>query len=239
MTRPTVSAAFSTNTNASAGPEAGLSTRLDPGAGLRAEGFYGETRLPVRAFNFLLGLVGDWIGYLDNFVKVLDLGGTLLPQDKVNFFNGTGKTTNINGTVFQSNADGGAVTMTGTGTLTVPTGGISTTGNISATGTGRFAKRVGLGSAAAGVVTYALANYDLIFLESTGAASGTIWKIDGTGANNGEMIRFVYMNASFGVVIQDPSGTNLVTLQFGGGNCYAVTVLKSGSSWIIVDRSFH
>jgi Pectate lyase superfamily protein len=64
-TRPTISPLFATNATLGTGVESALVPRLDPGAGIRARGLLGNTRAPGRWFNFLLGLAGDWIAYLD------------------------------------------------------------------------------------------------------------------------------------------------------------------------------
>lgn len=63
-TRPTDSPAFATDATFSAGAESGLAPRLDPGAGVRAQGVYPEAQVPARWFNFLRGIVGDWLLYL-------------------------------------------------------------------------------------------------------------------------------------------------------------------------------
>lgn len=64
-TRPTVSPLFATDATFSAGAESGLAPRLDPGAGFRGQGWYANTRFASRHFNFLRGLIGDWVSYLD------------------------------------------------------------------------------------------------------------------------------------------------------------------------------
>ncbi len=63
--RPTDIPSWSTTTLATGGVEVGLSTRLDPGSGFKAEGFHANRRMPARWFNYLIGLLGDWTQYLD------------------------------------------------------------------------------------------------------------------------------------------------------------------------------
>jgi hypothetical protein len=64
-TRPTDSPLFAYDATFSSGDESGLSPRLDPGAGFRAQGVYPNRRMPARWFNWLKGIHGDWINYLD------------------------------------------------------------------------------------------------------------------------------------------------------------------------------
>lgn len=232
MTRPSVSAAFSTNTNASAGPQTGLSTRLDPGSGLRAEGVYAETRLGARAFNFLLGIVGDWIGYLDSLASVFDLGGTLTPNGNVTITTPTTDTVVINGVVHYSPADGGGAAVLGTT-------GLNVSSHINSSGYVRGTKRTVIGAAAAGITTYRMDTYEHVYLEAVGVAFGTIWQIDLTGANSQECMRFYYNNAAFGVIIRDPSGTPLVTLSTGSGQPIAVTIQNNAGTCVVIDRTLH
>jgi len=63
--RPSASLLFATDPLLTSGPQSGLSTRLSPGAGVLAQGFYEGRRLPARAFSQIVGNQGDWIGYLD------------------------------------------------------------------------------------------------------------------------------------------------------------------------------
>lgn len=64
-TRPTVSPLFATDATLGTGVESALTPRLDPGAGVRARGLLPNTRVPARWLNFLRGLLGDWVQYLD------------------------------------------------------------------------------------------------------------------------------------------------------------------------------
>jgi hypothetical protein len=66
-TRPITSPLFATDAtlDGPAGLDAGLPPRVDPGPGTRAQGFYPK-QMPVRWMNFVLGLHGDWIEYLDD-----------------------------------------------------------------------------------------------------------------------------------------------------------------------------
>lgn len=64
-TRPTISPLFATDATFTGGDLAGSPPRLDPGAGFRAQGAYPNRRWPARWWNFVRGLAGDWIDYLD------------------------------------------------------------------------------------------------------------------------------------------------------------------------------
>jgi hypothetical protein len=64
--RPLASPLFATDATFATGPEVGLSTRLDPGAGIRAQGVLPESRYAARWENFQKGTLGDWVKYLDD-----------------------------------------------------------------------------------------------------------------------------------------------------------------------------
>jgi hypothetical protein len=64
-TRPTTSPLWATDDTFSDGVEVGLSPRLDPGAGVRAQGIKPRRRWPARWFNSARGILGDWVDYLD------------------------------------------------------------------------------------------------------------------------------------------------------------------------------
>lgn len=66
MARPAILPAYATDATILAGAQAGLSTRLSPGAGTLAQGFYQDRRLPARALAWLFGTICDWVGYLDD-----------------------------------------------------------------------------------------------------------------------------------------------------------------------------
>jgi hypothetical protein len=65
MTRPAASPLFATDSVFASGPEVGLSVRLDPGSGIRAQGVLAESRYAARWENHTKGTQGDWIAYLD------------------------------------------------------------------------------------------------------------------------------------------------------------------------------
>jgi hypothetical protein len=65
VTRPSKIPTFATDSTLSGGPQAGSATRLQPSDALLAQGFYSGRGLPARMLSWLLGTVGDWIGYLD------------------------------------------------------------------------------------------------------------------------------------------------------------------------------
>lgn len=64
--KPRTIPAFATDATLSSGPEVGLAARLDPGTGLRAQGFYSDARIPARMLSWLFGTIGDWLGYFSN-----------------------------------------------------------------------------------------------------------------------------------------------------------------------------
>jgi hypothetical protein len=66
MARPTIIPTWATDPTLTAGPQAGLAPRLDPGAGVRAQGIYQGRRVPARVVGWLFGVIGDWLGYFDS-----------------------------------------------------------------------------------------------------------------------------------------------------------------------------
>ena len=69
MNKPAALPSFATDPTLTGGPQVGLSTRLSPGAGTLAQGFYQGRRLPARALSYVLGTHGDWLTYLDGRVE--------------------------------------------------------------------------------------------------------------------------------------------------------------------------
>lgn len=67
MPPPVISPRFATDTNFAADGDSwsGAATKLDPGAGRRAEGYEPDT-LPAEWINFMTNLHGEWIKYLDD-----------------------------------------------------------------------------------------------------------------------------------------------------------------------------
>jgi hypothetical protein len=63
MNKPAIIPTYGTDSLLIAGPQVGLSARLDPGAGVRAQGFYQDRKIPARALGWMLGVIGDWITY--------------------------------------------------------------------------------------------------------------------------------------------------------------------------------
>lgn len=78
MAKPAQIPTYATDPTLTGGPQVGLSTRLAPSGGTLAQGFYTDARLPARAFAWLIGLIGDWIGYLS---KIQVLNWTLAAWD--------------------------------------------------------------------------------------------------------------------------------------------------------------
>lgn len=240
-TRPTLLASFATDATLTSGPQSGLSTRLDPGVGTRGQGFYQDRRLPARALSYLLGILGDWVAYFDPLVTPFSAGGTLTPTSDLSIATPTTHTISINGSAFSPVVDGGAAFLPGSLTTVGGIGGgtnISAAGNITAGGYARFAKRIGVGINS-GSFTYQMTTYDHVYLSAVGAVAGTVWNIGVVGANYGEVMRIAYLNNNFAVIVKDPGGTTLATLQFTSGNCYAITVWYNGTSVIVIDQSFH
>lgn len=62
MAKPAVLPSYATDSTLTGGPQVGLSTRLSPGAGTLAQGFYQDRRLPARALAWLVGMICDWLG---------------------------------------------------------------------------------------------------------------------------------------------------------------------------------
>jgi hypothetical protein len=78
--RPTSSPAFATAATFTGGALSGSPPRLDPGSGLKAQGFYPSRAVPARWFNFLLGVVGDWLQYVTqktDYIRSVDQFGAL------------------------------------------------------------------------------------------------------------------------------------------------------------------
>lgn len=208
---------------------------------------------PTLLSEFLQG-AANRTRWLFNRIAPLVSGGSLTPATALTIFPvaggfsaavPTGHIVDLNagGITVEAAADGGLVSMGGADGLAV-TGpasfsGASTPGNIVAAGYVRGRKRVAIGSAAAGDTTYLMANLDHVYLEASAATGSTGWKIDLTGANSLEMMRFSYTNSGGAVTIKNPDGTTLATLSFNSGFNYAVTVLNNAGTLVVVDRSYH
>lgn len=78
MSRPSTSPSFATAANYPAGGSAwsGQPPRVDPSAGVRTQGLTPQVDLPAEYLNFMFGLHGDWLNYLDGEATGI-LGGTL------------------------------------------------------------------------------------------------------------------------------------------------------------------
>lgn len=66
MAKPAFVPTFATDPTLTGGPETGAAARLDPGTGLRVQGYYSDRRIPARHLSWLFGVIGDWIGYFSN-----------------------------------------------------------------------------------------------------------------------------------------------------------------------------
>lgn len=65
MSKPSATVSWSTDTNYATGPETGVSTRLEPSGGVKAQGFIPTEEVPARWLNWALGALGDWTAYLN------------------------------------------------------------------------------------------------------------------------------------------------------------------------------
>lgn len=65
MAKPSEVPAWATDTNYSSGPDVGTATKVDPGAGVKAQGHVPGTRGAAQTMNWWKNLVGSWIDYLD------------------------------------------------------------------------------------------------------------------------------------------------------------------------------
>src|SRR5690606_7875264 len=66
MAKPTKVPTWATDADYSNGPEVGTPTKADPGAGVQAEGYIPQTRLPAQVINWWQNLVGQWTSWLDS-----------------------------------------------------------------------------------------------------------------------------------------------------------------------------
>lgn len=65
MAKPTELLGWATDANFATGAETGLSTRLEPAAGVKAQGFIAAEEAPARWMNYIAGTASDWIDYLN------------------------------------------------------------------------------------------------------------------------------------------------------------------------------
>ncbi len=66
MTRPTIQPEWATDTNFTNGSMPGTPTKVDPGAGVRAEGVLPDRVFPAAHMNHQLASMADWIAYYKN-----------------------------------------------------------------------------------------------------------------------------------------------------------------------------
>ena len=167
----------------------------------------------------MIGVAGDWIAYLDDIATAFRAGGTNTAVADVTLNTATAHLYHVNGADFPAAVDGGGAIVHGVNGL-------------------RFSRRVA-GGVVSGSFTYPMVSYDHVFLESTGAAAGTVWNVSVTGSSAGEIMRLSYTNSAFAVIVKDPGGATLATLQFTSGNVYAITVWYDGTNVNVIDRSLH
>jgi len=116
---------------------------------------------------------------------------------------------------------------------------------ISATGSGTFGsyvratKRIAAAPTLTGVNLISAVNVEHLFNSATTPA-GCIWKIDATGIPTGsiEWIRFVHMDPTNTVAVQDPSGAGITTLSFTTGGLYNILVANLGGVWTVIERIY-
>lgn len=63
--RPTEIPVFATDPTLTGGPQVGLAARVRPSTGLLTQGFYQGRRVPARFLSWIIGMICDWLGYLD------------------------------------------------------------------------------------------------------------------------------------------------------------------------------
>lgn len=73
MTKPSTLPTWATDSTLSGGPQVGQATRLDPGSGIRAQGLYQGRKVPARILGWMLGTIGDWLGWFDGVVTAQQL----------------------------------------------------------------------------------------------------------------------------------------------------------------------
>lgn len=199
MTRPVFSPLFSTAATfpAGANPWSSQPPRVAPPGGLIIQGFTPQVDLPAEYMNYLIGLLGDWVNYLDSKgdsafgsgadgTAVLDgvvtfpwatlSGSTYTMSRDVNLGN---LTVNNGITLAQGNSSSayrlyvtGTLTVLGTGLITM-SGGTGAIGSVGTAGTGYGATGTVLGSGAGGAGT------------ATGAGSNGISTTNSLGSAGG------------------------------------------------------
>lgn len=66
MARPATVPSWATDATITVGDEVGMSTRLEPASGVKAQGNVKGQGAPARWYNWLFGLICDWLAYLAN-----------------------------------------------------------------------------------------------------------------------------------------------------------------------------
>jgi hypothetical protein len=100
----------------------------------------------------------------------------------------------------------------------------------------RTGMRIAVGNGTTGAHTYSAVNYQHVFIPATGTvSSGCIWQIDDTGAFDGEWLRFVNLANSNSIVVKDPGGATLSTIQ--ASSISACTVARLSGVWAVIDLS--
>ncbi len=81
--RPAELPNWATDANYSTGPFAGQPTKLNPAAGVKAQGFYPEQPGSSRHQNWWQNNVGEWATYFDNYLSYISASAALLAFNKV------------------------------------------------------------------------------------------------------------------------------------------------------------
>ena len=129
MAKPLSTTTFSTDTNFSSGTETGTPTKVDPGAGYRAQGFVPGNRFIGPYLNYVLNLLCQWIVYLDGITSDAQFLGST--------FNWTGPHTFIRSTAgdaLQATGNTSGAGLNGTGGTSAGPGVRGIGGGLNGTG---------------------------------------------------------------------------------------------------------
>lgn len=77
MAKPVTLPTWATDANLSSGTESGSSTKLEPSAGVKAQGFVPGAAAPARHYNWLLNLIYEWVAYLNGLATDAQFLGTV------------------------------------------------------------------------------------------------------------------------------------------------------------------
>lgn len=89
MAKPVTLPSWATDTNFSSGAESGSSVKLEPSAGVKAQGWIPGNSLPARWLNWWANLVYSWIAYVDGLSTDAQFLGTLWVWTQAHVWNGS------------------------------------------------------------------------------------------------------------------------------------------------------